>query len=106
MEIPKSFQVGGQLINIKLVPQCDNNNLGDTCVAKGEINIAETFKIDKEVIYTSKTSQLCTLWHEVTHSILDTMGETKLSENEKFVNTFSGFLNEIILSMNLKDCFK
>lgn len=106
MEIPKSFRVGGQLMNIKLVPQCEDNVLGNTCVAKGEVTIAETFECNKKIIPTSNTSRLCTLWHEVTHSILDTMGETKLSENEKFVNTFSSFLNEAILSMNLEDCFK
>lgn len=106
MNIPKSFRVGGQLMRINLVPQCDDNNLGNTCVAKGEVNIAETFELNRKIVSTSDTSRLCTLWHEVTHSILDTMGETELSENEKFVNTFSSFLNEVILSMDLEECFK
>ena len=32
------------------------------------------------------------LYHEVVHGILDTMGEYELSNNEKFVKTFSVFL--------------
>jgi len=32
------------------------------------------------------------LYHEVVHAILDTMGEVTLSNNEKFVKTFSVLL--------------
>lgn len=34
--------------------------------------------------------------HEVIHGILDTMGEIELSSNEKFVNTFAGYLYQVI----------
>lgn len=34
--------------------------------------------------------------HEIIHGILDTMGETELSSNEKFVNAFAGYLYQVI----------
>lgn len=37
-----------------------------------------------------------TLLHEVTHAILDTLGECKLSNNEKFVNSFSTLLHQYL----------
>lgn len=37
-----------------------------------------------------------TFIHEIIHEILDTMGETELSSNEKFVNTFAGYLYQVI----------
>ena len=37
-----------------------------------------------------------TFIHEIIHGILDTMGETELSSNEKFVNTFAGYLYQVI----------
>ena len=39
-----------------------------------------------------------TFFHELTHAILDTMGEVELSGNEKFVCCFSSFLTEAINS--------
>ena len=42
---------------------------------------------------------LNTFLHELTHTILDTMGEKELSSNEKFVSTFSSFLTEAIRTM-------
>jgi len=35
-----------------------------------------------------------TLYHEITHAILDTMGERELSNNEQFITTFSSFLHQ------------
>ena len=47
----------------------------------------------------SETSQLNTFFHELIHSILRTMGELELNDNEKFVNCFAGFLTEAIRTM-------
>ena len=95
-KIPQKYQVGGQEMNVKLVDKIENtNNLGDCCLAKGNVRIAKTFQGDCQ----SESSILNTFFHELTHSILDTMSETELSQNEKFVCTFSGFLTEAIKSM-------
>lgn len=53
-------------------------------------------KMDDTVI--SHNQRVQTFWHEVVHGILDSMGETELSQNEKFVCTFSSFLNEVMQS--------
>jgi len=37
-----------------------------------------------------------TLYHEVIHSILDTMGEYELSKNETFVQNFSVLLHQFV----------
>jgi hypothetical protein len=37
-----------------------------------------------------------TFWHELTHAILDDMGEDKLTRNEKFVTAFSQRLDKAI----------
>ena len=53
--------------------------------------IAEHFnKTDSQ----SEGSKINTFYHELTHSILKTMGETELNDNEKFVCCFSSFLSE------------
>ena len=92
--IPKSFTVGGQDIEVREIERCDSGCLGECCVSEGFVDIA----------YTSRGRKICdsvrlnTFFHELTHCILDTMGENEMSNNEKFVNTFSGFLTEAIRS--------
>ena len=39
-----------------------------------------------------ESSKIATFFHEVVHGILDTMGESELSGNEKFVCAFSSLL--------------
>lgn len=94
MKIPKKISIGGQEIEIKFFPNLEGT-LGKCCLANGLIRIAETF----DGLAQSPTSIENTYWHEVIHAILDTMGETELSGNEKFVCTFAGFLTECIHSM-------
>lgn len=97
-KIPKSFEVGGQLIEIKKVPYCLDNKLGLCSISEGKIFIADKFTCGREAV-CSETSKLNTFYHELTHSILDTMGETELSENEVFVCSFSALLTEVMKTM-------
>lgn len=92
--IPSAFQVGGQDIIVVEIEKCQNDNLGTCCIAEGVIEIARTFSGRTQC----DSVKLNTFYHELTHAILDTMGETELSANERFVNTFSGFLTEAIKS--------
>lgn len=92
--IPKKFHIGGQDMKVNEVERCENDNLGLCCVAQGVIEIAKTFKGRTQC----DSVKLNTFYHELTHSILDTMGEDELSANEKFVSTFSSFLTEAIRS--------
>ena len=93
--IPKRFHVGGQDIEVKSVERGDDNCLGHSRVAKGIIEIAEKYDRDETV---SDGSKFNTFYHELTHAILYTMGETDLNNNEKFVCVFSSFLTEAIRS--------
>lgn len=91
IKIPSSYEVGGQNIEVRRVERCENNNSGICFLGGGYMEIAEMFnKDDKQ----SESCKVNTFFHELTHSILDTMGENDLSKNEKFVSCFAGFLTE------------
>lgn len=95
-KLPKSFRVGGAEIEVKKVERCRNNSVGECCLATGTIEIADKFDKDDTQCEGSKIN---TFYHELTHAILGTMGETELNNNEKFVCTFSSFLCEAMGSM-------
>lgn len=75
--------------------RCNNNVLGRCNLAGGVIEIAMTFNSDGD-IFVSESSKQNTFVHEVLHAILDTMGETELNNNEKFVCGCAGYLTEVI----------
>ena len=90
-KIPTHYQVGGATIEVRMVERCSDNTIGETCLASGYVEIADKHsKDDKQ----SDGSKVNTFYHELTHTILDTMGEKELSQNEKFVCCFSSFLTE------------
>lgn len=93
VEIPASYHVGGTLVEVRRPTNCDDFVAGCSFLAAGYIEIAE--KLSKEETQ-SDGSKRNTFYHELVHTILDTMGETDLSKNEKFVSCFSSFLNEAL----------
>ena len=99
-KIPSKIKVGGQEITVRQIHHCEDNKLGNCIVASGEINIAEIFNNDK---YQSQGSKENTFYHELIHAILDTMGESELSNNEKFVCSFAGFLTEAMTNAYFKE---
>ena len=92
---PSAYYVGGQRIEVSLVEHLPNDHLGTSSVCCGEIKIANKSGYD---IYQSPSSKFNTFWHEVVHTILDTMQENELSANEKFVGVFSSMLCEVLNS--------
>lgn len=88
MIIPNKIRIGGQEISVVNEERLEGDILGDICIAEGTLRIAENFKSCKQ----SDGSKVNTFIHEVVHGVLDTMGECKLSGNEKFVCTFSSLL--------------
>ena len=88
MIIPNKIKIGGQDISVVNKERLDNDILGDICIAEGVLKIADNFNNRKQC----QSSKITTFIHEVVHGILDTMGEFNLSENEKFVCTFSSLL--------------
>ena len=103
MKIPSKIRIGGQDIDVYIVDRIEDEKLGRICVAEGKMLIADNFSTSKQ----SDTSKVNTFVHEVVHGILDTMGETELSQNEKFVLIFSSFMvdviEEIIKTNNTQD---
>mgnify|MGYP003668671412 CR=1 FL=1 len=80
------FKIGGVTWKVKQSDRIDEGNaLGVT------LHKESTIEIDVNVC-----PQLAeqTLYHELTHVILDTIGEHKLSGNEKFVHAFSTLLHQ------------
>ena len=92
MIIPDKIRIGGQDINVVIKERLDNNKLGTICIAEGILQIANTFNN----IQQCESSKFVTFIHEVVHGVLDTMGESELSSNEKFVSTFSSLLVDTI----------
>ena len=92
MIIPDKIRIGGQDIRIVKEERLDDNKLGEICVAEGVLKIACNFS-NRQQCKSSKTN---TFIHEVVHGILDTMGESELSGNEKFVCAFSSLLIDTI----------
>ena len=92
MIIPDKIRIGGQDIRIVKEERLDDNKLGEICVAAGVLKIACNFS-NRQQCKSSKTN---TFIHEVVHGILDTMGESELSGNEKFVCAFSSLLIDTI----------
>ena len=88
MVIPKKIRIGGQDISVVNKERLDNDILGEICLAEGVLQIADTFRNIKQ----SESSKINTFIHEIVHGILDTMGESKLSKNERFVCTFASLL--------------
>lgn len=88
MIIPDKIRIGGQDVNIIKEERLDDNRLGTICMAEGVIRIADNFSNLKQC----ESSKINTFIHEIVHGVLDTMGESELSENEKFVSTFSSLL--------------
>lgn len=88
MIIPDKIRIGGQEISVTYEERHINNLLGEICVAEGVLRIADNFSNRQQC----ESSKFSTFIHEVVHGILDTMGESELSGNEKFVCTFSSLL--------------
>ena len=92
---PSAYYVGGQRIEVSFVEHIPNDHLGTSSVCCGEIKIANKVNEGRD---QSPSSKLNTFWHEVVHTILDTMQENELSANEKFVGVFSSMLCEVLNS--------
>ncbi len=88
MIIPNTIKIGGQDISVVNKERLDNDILGEICIAEGVLKIANNFKNRKQC----QSSKITTFIHEVVHGVLDTMGESELSGNEKFVCAFSSLL--------------
>jgi hypothetical protein len=90
--IPKKYKLFGTTVNVVW----DNKRLNDKRVyglwdySRSELTLSTTEGVEK--ISDDRIKE--TFYHERTHSILDAMNETDLSNNEKFVDVFSKLLRQ------------
>ena len=91
VKIPKHYQVGGTDMEVRRVERCPNNSIGQAYTAAGYIEIADIYDKDTK---QSETCKVNSFYHELVHTILGTMGEFDLNNNERFVNSFASFLTE------------
>ncbi len=94
LTIPVEFELFGQTVEIiwdKELNNRDNaNGLANYRYSRIELQPnTDTIKITDEMIEQ-------TYLHEVTHFILDAIGEDELRSNEKFVDTFSKALHQVL----------
>lgn len=88
---PSSYKVGGQKVEVRKVERCESNSVGECNLCAGYIEIAEFFNKDDRQSDDSKRN---TFYHELVHTILNTMGKKELNSDEEFVCAFSSFLSE------------
>jgi hypothetical protein len=97
MKMPKSVMVGETEI---VVQQPDGLKL-DKDVCRGAYYRSDSKIIvakgnpERDVIYDAD-ERANTFWHELTHVILQDMGERRLNANEKFVSAFADRLHQAI----------
>lgn len=98
MRIPKKFKLLGHTIEVVIERDLANKTdcLGETRYRYNQIALQP---ISSEERKRSNTSFEQVFLHEVTHWILHTMHETDLSNNEKFVEQFSGLLHQVLTTM-------
>lgn len=106
-KIPKSFTLFGHKYEVILSDDlfASKNCYGVADDDTKSIIIQKSNKVVKtheegDEVYFQITDEVVveTFYHEMTHIILDAIGETKLSENETLVNMFGKAWLEIYLS--------
>ncbi len=94
MNIPTSFNILGQVINVVFNSEKmdDKHALG---YLESDLNVITLTDISNgKQLPMSSIEQ--TYLHEVVHLILRHMGEDDLYKNEKFVDLFAGLLHQIL----------
>lgn len=91
-KIPKSFKLFSTTVNVVF----DDNRMNDLgCVGLSEIFHSRiTLSKTRHGDEMPADTVLDTFYHEKIHMILDSMNETKLSGNEKFIEVFAKLLRQ------------
>jgi len=87
--IPKSFQIMGHTIKIRITKDVSDGNDGEWKPAKQEIRILPVGD------HMTESNQEQTFWHEVMHVIFDTLSYTEHNENEALVDRIGQCLYQI-----------
>ena len=91
LNIPKSFEIGGNKIIVEIDDKHNTaENHGACWLGAGRIVLRTNSNGDK----FSADYMSTVFYHELVHLILDVMNEYDLSKNEKFVDVFATLLHQ------------
>ena len=103
MRLPKQFKLGGMVVTIEV----NNDILHDNALGQAfpnENKILLAIKDRQTEFPKTKVEQ--TLYHEILHMVLDSLGYHELSSDEKFIQSVSLLLHQAINSLQYeKDLF-
>lgn len=93
--LPKSFELGGHMVKVKIVKDLYSNA---DCYGRWtpSLNQIEVQAVNKEV---SASFQLQTFWHEVVHALLEVHCYEKLSKDENLVDRLGQGLHQVIRTL-------
>jgi hypothetical protein len=92
----KVFSLGAREFTVEVIDDWDSHCLGNTDAAAGKITIYKKVDEHQEVPEDNLEE---TLWHEVLHAILISLGRHDLSNDEVFVSSCSALLTQAISTM-------
>ena len=87
--IPKSFQIFGHTIKVKITEDLSADNVGEWAPGQQEIRILPVGK------NFTKSNQEQTFWHETTHAIFDVLSYPKHYTDEALVDRIGQCLHQI-----------
>jgi Zn-dependent peptidase ImmA (M78 family) len=90
LNIPESVKILGLIYKVEQVECIDVKN-EDTVGQADHNNLV--IKLKSSLSSTQKEN---TLIHEIVHSILESLGDHELSDDEKFVYRFSSVLHQVL----------
>jgi Zn-dependent peptidase ImmA (M78 family) len=98
--IPKQFELGTHTVSVRMVGSKEWEALTDDYDIAGAVG-AWVYKEQGIIILRDQTPSMRkhTFTHELTHAILDAMGDAKskkLTTDEKWVDRFAGFLAQAL----------
>ena len=87
--LPKQFQLLGHTIEIVA-----RKDLYDDCDCYGRWTMSD-MRIEIDTGHANASLQWHSLFHEITHAVLDLTGYSKLSKDETFVDSFGGAFAQV-----------
>lgn len=95
-KIPTKFSIGGFDYRVEETASLRyGEEYGHWNGSKCSILLAKTAGGDE----LSEERKAQTFFHELTHAVLDAMGEDKLNENEQFIDAFSNLFYQALKTM-------
>jgi len=90
--IPDGFSIFGQDITVRSVSDL---HVREDCYGKWQPNTNEILLQEKTKAFADDVLKQA-FWHETTHAIFDTLGHTKISEDEQLVEQVGQAIYQVL----------